>query len=137
MINSTERAQPSVSQLVTGLLHDFKMLLMQELQLAKDEVREELGKARTAAVSLAVGLAMAAIGGLLLIVMLVHLLAVTGLPLWACYGLVGGLSAGLGVVLIVRAKSRAEDIHVVPVRTMQTMKENVSWIKEEVTSPRM
>jgi hypothetical protein len=41
--------------------------------------------------SLGIGIGLAAIGGWLLILMLVHLLqALTAFPLWACYGLVGG-----------------------------------------------
>lgn len=65
--------------------------------------------------------------------MLVHLLAALGLPLWASFGLVGALLVGSGVYLLLRAKTTVSDIHVVPLRTVQTMKENVAWIKEAVT----
>jgi Putative Actinobacterial Holin-X, holin superfamily III len=133
----TDRPRPSVAGLLDGLLKDLKLLLVQELRLATHEVREELGKAKSAAVSLAAGIGLVAVGGLLLVLMLVHLLqALTDLPLWACYAIVGVAIAGAGAWLLIKAKSRAEDIHVVPIRTVQTMKENVSWIREEVTSPR-
>lgn len=135
--DGTDRTHPTFASLLSGLAHDMKVLTLQELRLAKNEVQEELGKAKTAAASLAVGIGLAAIGGLLLILMLVHLLqALTDLPLWACYGIVGGLLAGGGVALLLRAKERAGSIHVLPVRTFETIKENVAWIKEEVTSPR-
>jgi hypothetical protein len=126
-----------VAGLLDGLLKDLKTLVVQELRLATHEVREELGKAKSAAISLAAGLGLVAVGGLLLILMLVHLLqALTDLPLWACYAIVGGAIAGAGAWLLIKAKSAVEDIHVIPLRTVQTMKENVSWIREEVTSPR-
>ena len=132
-----EQRRPSFAALLDGLWQDLKTLVVQELRLATHEVQQELGKAKSAAVSLAVGAGLLAVGGLLLILMLVHLLqALTNLPLWACYGIVGGAIAGTGGWLLMKAKTTVEHIHVVPIRTVQTMKENVSWIKEEVISPR-
>jgi|SRR5579884_173707 len=133
-----DRRPPTFTSLLSGLVQDIKILTLQELRLAKNEVQEELGKAKSAAASMGIGIALAAVGSLLLILMLVHLLqALTDLPLWACYGIVGGLLVGGGVALLFRAKERAGAIHVLPIRTFETMKENVAWIKEEVTSPRM
>jgi hypothetical protein len=128
--------RPTFTALLEGLLADMKALAIQEFRLATHEVREELGKAQSAVSSLAMAIGLAAIGGLLLILMVVHLLAEAGLPLWASYGLVGLVLGGAGVWLLLRAKRQAAEIHVLPVRTVQTMKENVSWIKEEVTSAR-
>jgi hypothetical protein len=139
MVSETTRhsTRPSLTALLEGLLTDMKRLAAQEFRLATHEVREELGKAQSAVSSLALAIGLAAIGGLLLILMVVHLLAEAGLPLWASYGLVGLTLGGAGVGLLLRAKHQAAQIHVLPIRTLQTMKENVSWIKEEVTSPRM
>jgi VIT1/CCC1 family predicted Fe2+/Mn2+ transporter len=130
-------ARPTFTALLEDLLADMKVLAVQEFRLATHEVREELGKARSAVSSLALAIVLAAIGGLLLILMMVHLLAEAGLPLWASYGLVGLALGGAGIGLLLRAKHQATEIHVLPIRTVQTMKENVSWIKEEVTSARM
>jgi putative superfamily III holin-X len=133
----TEGRRPSFAALLDGLWQDLKTLAVQELRLATHEVRQELGKAKSAAVSLAVGVGFLAVGGLLLILMLVHLLqALTDLPLWACYAIVGGAIAGTGAWLVIKAKSTVEHFHVLPIRTVHTMKENISWIKEEVISPR-
>jgi Putative Actinobacterial Holin-X, holin superfamily III len=88
-----------------------------------------------AGISLGIGAGIAAIGGLLLILMLVHLLhALTALPLWACYGIVGGLFAIGGVVLLVIGKQKLAHLDLVPQDTMVTMKENVQWIKKQVTA---
>jgi Putative Actinobacterial Holin-X, holin superfamily III len=127
-------SEPTLIELLTGLIHDAKALLRQEVALAKHEIRAELRKMMLAVVSLGVGGGMAAIGGLLLILMLVHLLhALTALPLWACYGIVGGLFAVGGVVLLVIGKQKLARIHLVPQETVETMQENVQWIKERVT----
>src|SRR5215831_9611494 len=132
------RAEPSLAQLLTGIVNDAKELMHQELALAKHEIREDLRKTKTAVLSLGMGIGVAAIGGLLLILMLVHLLhALAGLPLWACYGIVGGVLAMIGGVLLLIAKNTIARIEVVPQQTVETMKENVQWIKERATSDRI
>jgi Putative Actinobacterial Holin-X, holin superfamily III len=123
----------TITQLLTGLMHDATALLRQEWALATHEIRAELWNIMLAVMSLGIGVGLAAIGGWLLILMLVHLLdALTALPLWACYGLVGGLFAGVGVVLLVLGKRKLARLHLVPQKTAETMQENVQWLTEQV-----
>jgi len=123
-----------LGQLVNGLMSDATLLLRQELALAKYEIYEEARKTKTAVASLAAGIGIAAIGGLLLIVMLVHLLrALTEWPLWTCYGIVGGVFAIVGVTLLYRGKRQISEIDMVPQQTIETMKENVRWLKKKTT----
>lgn len=127
--------RPSIAWLLEGLMRDVKTLVLQEVTLAQDEIARELTKAKTAAVSLAIGVGLAAVGGLLLVIMLVHgLNALTRLPLWACYGIVGGVLVGAALVLLRKAGSTAGDIHMVPRHTVRTIKENVTWLKEHAVS---
>jgi hypothetical protein len=133
--NSPYTSEPSLSELLTGLVNDVKALLQQELALAKHEIRAELRKMLRAVVSLGLGGGIAAVGGWLLILMLVHLLqALAALPLWACYGLVGGLCAGAGAVLLVQGLRQLAHVHGMPQNTVDTMKENVQWLKGQVTA---
>src|SRR5919198_4539257 len=128
MNETSSHAEPSLAQLLTGIATDAKELVRQELALAKHEIREDLRKTKTAVLSLGIGVGVAAIGGLLLILMLVHLLqALAGLPLWTCYGIVGGLFVIVGGVLLVIAKHTSARIEGVPQQTVETMKENVQW----------
>jgi hypothetical protein len=127
-------SEPSLAQLLSDLANDAKQLLRQELALAKHEIREEARKTKAALMSLGVGIGLAAIGGLLLIFMLVYgLNALTDLPLWACYGIVGGVFAVAGLILLYQGKNKMAQIDVVPQLTVETMKENVRWIKERAT----
>jgi Putative Actinobacterial Holin-X, holin superfamily III len=83
--------------------------------------------------SLGIGIGIAAVGGLLLILMLVHLLhALAALPLWVCYGIVGGLCAAGGIMLLVVGKNKLASVHLAPQEAVGTMKENVLWIKTQV-----
>jgi Putative Actinobacterial Holin-X, holin superfamily III len=69
--------------------------------------------------------------------MLVQVLAAyTEIPLWGCYGIVGGVLVVLGGVLFAVGKRTAEAIDVVPQRTLETMKENAQWFTEQTTCNR-
>jgi Putative Actinobacterial Holin-X, holin superfamily III len=125
--------EPTLAQLLIGLIHDAQQLLRQEVALAKHEIRVELRKILGAGMSLGLGIGIAAIGGWLLILMLVHLLhELTALPLWMCYGIVGGLCAAGGIVLLVLGKQKLARLHLVPQQTVETMQENVQWVKAQV-----
>jgi hypothetical protein len=125
--------EPTVAQLLIGLMHDTQTLLRQEVALAKHEIRVEFRNTIRAVMSLGLGIGIAAIGGWLLILMSVHLLhALTALPVWVCYGIVGGLCAAGGIVLLVLGKQKLARLHVVPQQTVETMQENVQWIAAQV-----
>ena len=127
--------EPTLAQLVGDLVSDAKELLRHELALAKYEISKELHKTKVALVSVGVGIGTVSVGGLLLIAMFIHLLHTrTGLPLWACYGMVGCLLAIVGIVMIKSGKKIISRVDVVPPQTIGMMKENVRWIKAKALS---
>src|SRR4030095_4720008 len=131
---SPQPAALSLAALLGGIMKDAKDLLVQELTLAKLEGQEELGHIKTAVLLLGIGGGVAAVGGLLLSVMLVHVLAAyTDVPLWGCYGIVGSGFGVLGWVLLASGKHKVEEIDVMP-QTVETMKENAQWLREQMTS---
>jgi hypothetical protein len=136
--SASHNSEPTLAELVNGLMSDAKLLIHQELALARHELYEEARKTKTAAASLGVGIGIAAVGGLLLIIMLVHLLrALTDWPIWTCYGIVGGVFAVVGVALLYSARRQISRIYVVPHQTVETMKENVRWFKRKTTLKRI
>jgi hypothetical protein len=127
--------EPSMASLVGGIVHDAQTLIKQEMALAKREVTDELHKARDAAIALGIGIGLAAVGGLLLSLMLVYLLQWASserLTLWACYGIVGAALMVVGGGLLFFGKRRAGAVHLMPEQTMATMKDNVEWIKNQI-----
>jgi len=131
---SSRSAAPSLAALLGGIMHDAKDLLLQELTLAKLEGHDELGKIKTAVLCLGIGIGVSAVGGMLLSMMLVHeLAAYTDIPLWGCYGIVGSVFGVLGWVLLASGKHKVEEIDVMP-QTVETMKENAQWLREQTTS---
>lgn len=127
-------AAPGLSALLSGIMKDAKDLLVQELTLARLEGHDELCRLKTAALLLGIGVGAAAVGGLLLSMMFVHgLAAYTDIPLWGCYGIVGSVFGILGWVLLAAGKHKVEAIDVLP-QTVETMKENAQWLREQTTS---
>jgi hypothetical protein len=121
--DSDPASAASLVTLVGGLIHEAKELLAHELELATLEVRQQVGKTKQALRALGSGIGIAVAGGMVLTIMLVHLLEVlTGLPLWGCYGLVGGVLALAGSVLLARGKAQAHAIAVVLPQTAETRK---------------
>lgn len=135
--HSSSGSDASLASLISGIITDAKDLLLHEFTMAKLEVRDELRKTKTAAVSLALGAGVAAVGGLLLILMLVHLLnALTPIPLWGSYGIVGAVLLLIGLILLMSGKHSAEQIDADLPKTAATLKENAQWLKEQTTSNR-
>lgn len=134
-VDAPSGAKSGLVNIVTGILQDLRVLMRQEAQLLRDEVKLELSKAGRAASGLGIGAGLLAVGALFLLLMLVHgLHEWTGLPLWASYGLIGVILGGIGGVLLSRARSLAGSLQPMPRRTLYAIKEDAQWIKEQVRS---
>ena len=135
--HSSPGSEASLASLLSGIVDDAKSLLIDEVTLAKLEMQSELQKTKEAAISFAIGAGIAVVGGFLLLFMLVYLLAaLTTIPLWGCFGIVGIVLLGVGLVLLYRGKHTAEQIDAGLPQTATTLKENGQWLKEQTTSNR-
>ena len=125
----------SMSQLISGIVGDAQDLVRKEIALARQEVREELDAAKNAGIKLGIAGAVLAVGGLLVVLALAQGIAdLFNWPAWAGYALVGVILAIAGGILLSAAQRQIKNIHPVPERTVETMKENVEWIKDRTTS---
>ena len=135
--HSSPGSEASLASLLSGIVNDAKNLLIDEVTLAKLEMQSELHKTKEAAISFAIGAGIAVVGGFLLLFMLVYLLAaLTTIPLWGCFGIVGIVLLGVGLIFLSRGKHTAEEIDASLPKTTTTVKENAQWLKEQTTSNR-
>ena len=135
MDNGSQLSAPSFVSLLGGIANDAAELLLREVALTKLEVQYELRKAKTAAIALGIGIGTIAMGGILLMLMLVHVLAaLTVVPLWGCYGIVGSVLVVLGGVLLAAGKTKADERDVVPQRKVERIKESAQWLTKQTTS---
>lgn len=135
---ATERErEASVGTLISGIVGDAQELVRKEIALARQEIREEISSAKDAGIKLAIAGVVLAIGGLLLVLMLAQALAdLLNVPNWVGYGIVGLVLAVVGYIMFSSAQKSMKEIKPVPEKTVETMKENVEWIKDRTTSDR-
>lgn len=135
MANEPERTrEPDLSTLLRGVVRDGERLIGLQFDLLRSEIREELRTAGTAAMTMGTGVALLGAGGVLASLMAVHALQrATRLPLWACYGAVGGLLAAAGGALVASGLGRAGEVRLVPPQTAEAIRENLAWIKDQAT----
>jgi hypothetical protein len=135
MAHETFHAIPSVARLISDLIGDLRTLVQQHVQLMRHEVAAEVAKVKRATIFVAVGAGVLAVSGLLFIIMLVHLVQwLTEWPLWVCYGIVAAAGGLAGVLALWSAKKTGASVHVFPIKTMQTMKEDAQWITQTIAS---
>jgi len=129
--------EPSTTGLLRGIINDIGDLIRQEVRFARTELRADLRKSKEAFCYLALGAGTAALGGILLSLMLVYLLHwltdplrsdPASIPLWGCFGIVGGVFLALGAALLWTGYSKFESFNPLPDETAQSVKENVEWI---------
>jgi VIT1/CCC1 family predicted Fe2+/Mn2+ transporter len=121
--------EPSMTSLVSGIITDAQELIKQQLELFKHDIREDVRKARETAASLALGLILVTVGGILFCTMFVYLLhEEAGLRLWASFAIVGGVLLVVGLVLTYLAKKEAETINPLEGEAAKALEENVQWI---------
>jgi hypothetical protein len=130
MSTEFQRDNPGIASLVGGIVNDTEHLVSQQVDLLKQEIRQELGQARRAAVSAALGFSVVAIGAILILIMAAEAIAAySDIPVWACYGIVGVATAVIGALLLFFAKKEASDVHLLPPReTAGAIKENYQWM---------
>jgi len=136
---ATERERDSsVATLLSGIVADTQELVRQEIALARQEIREEIGAAKDVGIKLAIAASVLAIGALFLLVTLaLGIAALFNWPAWAGFGIVGVVLALAGSILFSTAQKQMKAINPVPEQTIETMKENVEWIKDRTTSDRI
>jgi len=122
-----DRSFADVLKDVVGSIQD---IIRSEMRLAKAETKAEMVKAWGAARLMIAGalFGLYALGFILLGG--VQALALT-MPYWAA-ALVGGVVlAVVAAILVSAGRSRFKHVHPAPEKTIQTVKENVEWMKNQ------
>ena len=130
----TDYDQLSIGELARRLADTTSQLVHKQIELAKQEAREDVRKNIRAAMMLG-------LGAVLLLFAIVCLLgalvagtsALTGWPLWVCALLWFVIFAASGAVVLFIGKQR---LQLRPLgHTRAEVKENVEWVKQRLTPP--
>lgn len=128
---SNNGPEPSLGQLLSDLSQDLTELVRQEAQLARTELREKLTRIAADLASLAAGGVVATLGGLAftaaIILFLVH---PVGLAPWLAALIVAVVLGLTAFVMLRRGITDLKRTDPAPRRTLETIKEDIEWVKE-------
>jgi uncharacterized membrane protein YqjE len=124
----------SIGELFGQLTQDMTLLVRQEIQLARTEMSEKISRVTANLLSVGAGGFVAYLGGLALVGALI--LAIRDLAdislAWSAL-IVGAVLAIIGYVMLQRGLKELKRVDIAPRRTVETLKDDVQWAKEQTS----
>jgi len=127
------RDERSLGDLFSDLSRETTTLVRQEVQLAKAELTQSATEAARGIGMLVAGGAVAYAGLLFLLLAIVFGLIEAGWDAWLSALVVGVVVVAIGAVLVLRARESLKPANLAPRRTIETLKEDQEWAKEQIT----
>jgi uncharacterized membrane protein YqjE len=123
--------QRSVPEILENIASNLTQIVQAEFRLAKSELKEGAEKAAGPGAALAAGAALAfyGLGFLLLAAVYALSLVVAG---WLAALIVGGVLAVAAGILIGAGGLKLKRVNLTPVKTIQTLEEDVQWAKQQI-----
>jgi uncharacterized membrane protein YqjE len=120
----------SFSDVLQDIVHNLQDIIRSEVRLAKMELREDLSKTRAAALLLGIGALSGVFGIFFVLLAIVHALSYV-VPDWAA-ALIVAFALALGAAVAVsRGVKRFKQVNAAP-KTIESLKENVEWAKQQI-----
>jgi hypothetical protein len=129
--DETRRNRP-VAALLSDLAGETSLLVRQEIALFKAELNEKLARAGLGAGALAAGGLIAFSGWLALMAAAILGLSYALAP-WLSALIIGVFVVALGAALALFGKSRVNADALVPRRTLNSLREDEAWIRDQVS----
>ena len=125
------RSDRSLGDLFSSLTTQLGQLIHKEVELARTEITANAVRTGKNASLIGVGGAVAYGGFLVVLAAAVAILMTLGLDLWLAALIVGLVVIGVGYALIQRGRSQLESASLAPTRTIETLKEDAEWAKDQ------
>ena len=127
------RDERSLGDLFAELARETSTLVRQEVQLAKAELTQSATEAARGIGMLVAGGAVAYAGLFFLLLAIVFGLIEAGWDAWLSALVVGLVVVAVGAILVLRARESLKPANLAPRRTIETLKEDQEWAKEQIT----
>jgi uncharacterized membrane protein YqjE len=128
---STPQVQRSVPELLGNIINNIQQIIRSEFTLAKVELQEKASAAFKPATTLGAGFLLGLYGLGFLLLAAVYALSMIMSAGFAAL-IVGGALAFLSVALVTSSAKKLKSLRPAPERTIQTLKEDVQWVKEQI-----
>ena len=127
------RDERSLGDLFSDLSRETTTLVRQEVQLAKAELTQSATEAARGIGMLVAGGAVAYAGLFFVLLAIVYGLIEAGWDAWLSALVVGVVVVAIGAILVLRARESLKPANLAPRRTVETLKEDQEWVKEQIT----
>lgn len=124
-------SQASMGRLFRELATDLSELTRKEIQLAQTETMEKVSHASKAVITMAAG-GFVAYAGLLVLMAAAVMGLATFVPYWLAAVIVGGLALIIGLIMVQSGRSALQQTSITPEKTVDSLKENAAWVKEQI-----
>jgi len=125
------RSDRSLGDLFGSLTSQLGQLIHKEVELARTEITANAVRTGKNASLIGAGGVVVHAGFLALVIAAIALLATLGLDAWLSALIVGIVLLVVGGVLIQRGRSQLEAGSIAPTRTIETLKEDAEWAKDQ------
>ncbi len=131
-MSAVDPKQPdrSLSELIGDMTQDVSTLMHKELELAKEELRVEAGKASKAGQAFGVAAGAGVYAGFALVITLGLLLDLV-VPTWAAFLIVTVVLGAVAAIFAQRGKVQLKEVEPKPEQTIQTLQEDAQWLSEQ------
>ena len=119
----------SLSDVFQDIVRNVQEIVRSEVRLAKTEIGEEAAKAKSSVLWFGAGTVTGIFAMLFLLLTIVYALARV-MPSWAAALIVGAGLAVAATAILAAATRGFKQMHRTPERTVETIKENVRWVKQ-------
>jgi len=119
----------SVSDVFQDILRNLQEMVRSEIRLAKVEIRGEVSQAVSSGAWIAAG-GVAAISAWIFLLWALAFALATRMSMWAATLIVALVMAGAAAALVMTGIRRATRIRPIPERTLESVKENLEWMKQ-------
>lgn len=133
------RDERSLGDLLKELTAEIRDLFRKEVELARTETAEKASRVTSRAAAVAMGGAVALVGGFVLMEAVVRgltALLAQWMPLdvavWLAPLIVGGVLAAVGYGLFSQAMARLRSESLTPEKTKESLQENAQWLKAKI-----
>ncbi len=128
---STVPENRSLGELFSELSADMSELLRQEVALAQAEMSGKVSKIAAGA-GMAAGGGMLAYAGLILLLIAISFFLTQWMVFWIASGIIAIVALVIGLILLQVGRSRIQNTSVTPDKTIESLKQDVEWAKEQV-----
>jgi len=125
--------QEGIAPLLGDLLKDLQRMVRGEIALARSEIRDDVSQAGKGVASMAIAAIVGLTGFIFLMLAATYVLNLW-VRMWIAAGIVAVVLLVVAAILAMNAKSKLSAANLKPEQTIESMKENEEWAKQQINS---